>query len=326
MSRTGCRTGMLALLLAGCAGCAPGKAEVSRPETRPGAESAAPSMEELKNATYHALGIDRITVTLSGGRWTGKGVEEGASRPEVTLVEGMRATGDLDGDGRDEAAVLLAGSWGGSGTFTYLAVAARRKGSVDNPGTALLGDRVQVRDMKILDGRIFVDLVQAGPQDAACCPGELATRGWTLGKNGLTEFVSAAKTSRLSLETITGVEWVLAAWDLEAPAPSRPEVTLRFEEGRLAGSGGCNRYFASVTQGPAPGDLSVGPAGATRMGCPEPARSVESRYLSLLTSVRKFGFLAGRLALSYEKEGTAGALLFEARRPAPLEKGPSPSP
>lgn len=86
---------------------------------------------------------------------------------------------------------------------------------------------------------------------------------------------------------------------------------------RVAGRGGCNRYFAGITEGGPPGEVSIGPVGATRMACPEEVMEVESRYLGALESVVRYGFLAGKLALTYGEDDAAGVLLFTPREPAP---------
>ena len=52
--------------------------------------------------------------------------------------------------------------------------------------------------------QIVADLVQAGRQDAVCCPGELVTRRWRLGPNGLRGPGVATKAGRLTLKTIAG--------------------------------------------------------------------------------------------------------------------------
>ena len=54
------------------------------------------------------------------------------------------ATGDLTGDGIDEAVVALAHSAGGSGVFIYLAIVRDDSGNPDNTATISLGDRVRV--------------------------------------------------------------------------------------------------------------------------------------------------------------------------------------
>jgi hypothetical protein len=48
----------------------------------------------------------------------------------------------------------------------------------------------------------------------------------------------------------------------------------------------------------------------------QPASGVESRFLQRLQGVKKFGFMAGQLALSYEKDGAYGTMLFIGRAAA----------
>lgn len=274
-----------------------------------------PTLEELKNATYGGLESPDGPFDLVEGRWEGEPFDEGgASRPTVTLADDFRVLGDLNGDGIDEAVVVLAANAGGSGTFDYLAVVARADdGRVDNLATVALGDRVQIRDARIDDGQMVVDAVRAGPGDAACCPGELVRWGWRL-QEGRLEQTASETTGRLSLDAVAGSEWVLRRWSWDEPAPVTPEVTLSYVDGRLAGSSGCNRYTAPVTAGEVPGDLSVGVTIGTRMACPEPAASVEDRFLSLLGGTVKYGFVLGELALTYQMDdGTVGSMLFESR-------------
>ena len=40
-----------------------------------------------------------------------------------------------------------------------------------------------------------------------------------------------------------------AFWDVDDPAPTEPEVTLEYADEKLAGAGGCNRYFAPAKTG-----------------------------------------------------------------------------
>ena len=282
----------------------------------------APTLEDLKNATYVGLQDLSGPVTLKGGRWDGEPFEPGAaSRPSVVLAPGFRLTGDLDGDGTEEAVVVLAHSSGGSGTFDHLAVVKQTAEGLRNVATTPLGDRVAIRSARVEGGKLLVSVVRAGEKDAMCCPGELADLGWTLGGGKLNPVATAGVTGRLSLDTLAGTEWVLRAWDLEEPAPAEPEVTLAYMDGRLAGTSGCNRYTVGAKGGASPGDLTVGPAAGTRMACPEPQSAVEARYLEQLGGAKKFGFLLGRLAVSYEKDGGGfGTMLFEGRIPAPTTK------
>jgi hypothetical protein len=281
--------------------------------TQPAPEAPAPDLEELRGATFR--GIEGPgEVTLAEGVWEGAPfVAGGATRPTVSLVQGFRRVGDLDGDGVPEAVVLLAARGGGTGENLHLAVAKREGERIVNVATALVGDRVQVRDARIEEGRIVLDVVQVGPGDAMCCPGELLSRSWELRGSSLEELPASASAGRLSPEGLAGEEWVLRAWNVGEEAPAEPEVTLVYAEGRFAGSSGCNRYSAAVTAGETPGDLALGPAIGTRMACPPRIMDVESRFLAQLVGVRKLGFLGGRLALTHEKDGAAGTMLFARR-------------
>lgn len=282
------------------------------------ATEAPPTLEDARNATYRGLQIVDGPVTLVSGAWEGEPIGGGASRPRVTLAPGLHLLGDVDSDGTDEAIVLLSTNGGGTGDLLHVAVVDRHAGKIENTGTALLGDRVQVRDARIEDGRILIDLVQTGPDDAMCCPGELVTRGWHMRPAGLEEFVTTTKSGRLSLETIAGTEWVLRSWTRDEPAPPAPEVTLAVQDGRFVGSAGCNRYFAAATSGDAPGDVTVGPAGATRMMCPDAAMQVEDRFLAQLSNTVKYGFVLGQLALTYKTADGVATMLFAPGETSPV--------
>ena len=275
-----------------------------------------PTVEELKNATYAGLGERLGPVTLANGRWTGAPPASGAaSRPSVQLADDFRVVGDLDGDGLEEAVVVLTYSSGGTGVLSFLAVVTREDGTLRNVATTALGDRVQVRSARIDGGRLLVSAVRAGENDAACCPGDLVDWQWTLGEGRLNA-LGAVRTGRLSLATLAGTVWILRAWDLTSSAELEPVVTLSYDAGRFTGTGGCNRYFAVVEGGAMPGELKVGPLASTRMACPDPQSSVEARFLEQLRGARTFGFMLGRLAISHTRgDGSRGTMLFDASTP-----------
>lgn len=271
--------------------------------------SDAPTDAELRNLAY--AGILDEPVTLVEGRWEGEPfVEGGASRPRVELVRALSSSGDLDGDGKEEAVVLLAESSGGSGVNGYLAVVGRREGRPVHLGTALVGDRVQVRAARVADGKIVLDVVQGGPDDAACCPSQLATRTFALKGDSLEE-VSRDVTGTLSLAALDGTAWVLTHFSQTEPAPAEPAITLEVRDGRFGGSSGCNRYFGEPKAGDSPGAMSMGPVGGTRMACPEAIMIFETRYLQGLQSATRYGFLNARLSISWARDGDAGTLLFD---------------
>ncbi len=274
----------------------------------------APTAAELANATYS--GFEEGPVTLVEGRWEGEPYEEGgASRPSTGLVEDFALVGDLNGDGSNEAVVLVWQSSGGSGTFSYLAVMGRSDAGAKNLGTAEIGDRVKLRSGRIDDGSIIQDVLQPGENDAACGPTQLATRTWSMVDGQLTEGEMEI-TGTLSLDTLAGTEWVLTHLNRNEPISEEAEVSLVFGEGQISGKSACNRYSAGVEQGEAPGDLKIGLAMGTRMACPGDLMDLEHKYLDALTHVTGFSFLGGKLVLTWEKEGDWSIMLF-----APVSKG-----
>lgn len=267
--------------------------------------ASAPTAEEVRSATYAGFRDIDGPVTLTDGHWEGPPFAPGGeARPTVSLVEGIHLAGDLDGDGVEEAVVLLAEGAGGTGELMHVAVVGRQDEELVNRATAFIGDRVGIRDATLGDGdgRIRLDVIRSGPEDAECCPGELATLGLVFAGGQLQPFDTGVAPTRLSLESISGIEWVLRSWTWGEYVDAEPEVTLRYENGRFAGRSGCNQYSATAEDlaSDLPGDITVGPALGTRMACPDAEMAVERRFLKQLEAVSRMGFAAGRLVLSFE--------------------------
>lgn len=292
------------LALVACGGGAPN--ESSEAPAEAGTQPVTPTVAQAAEASYAGI-WDGADVTLSGGRY-----ENAEERSMVWLVEGVTATGDLDGDGVEDRVVVVAESSGGSGSYLY--VTALRASDQGRPlPVALIGDRVQLRDLSIDSGQVLMSVVQAGEQDAMCCPGEMASRRWVLG-DGVLQEQEVEVTGRLSLQAVSG-DWRLAEWNWQEPVDAAIEITLTIDGTALAGSSGCNRYNAQATEGDAAGDLSIGPVAGTRMMCPEPQMAAEQRYLTALGGAVKFGFLNGRLAITTVVDEQVATLMFA--RPAP---------
>jgi len=299
---------VLALLLA-LASCGPQRTEGNSGRQEPG------DSLDFANMTYGGIEEADGPVALADGRWEGAPFDSGAaSRPAVRLVRTLSAQGDLDG-GEPESVALLAASAGGTGSQLYAAIVARRDGRWRNIATAPVGDRVEVRDARVEARQLVLDVVEAGPEDALCCPGELATRTWELRGDSLVE-LPARVTGRLSPAVLEPVEWVLRAWSFDEPAPAEPVVTLRADGGNWAGSSGCNRYTLAVSPGEMPGEVKLGAAEDTRIVCPDPAGSIEERFLRALAGTTRFQFIGGQLALFHDSGDATGVLIFE-RRPPP---------
>ncbi len=137
------------------------------------------TFEHLANATYLSeFGADG-TVTLVDGRYEAPAAEGSASDLAVELSEFV-SEGDLDGDGVDEAAVVLVSSGGGSGSFYQLAVVAASSDGLVNVATAPLGDRVKIISFTVEDGAVAVNMLTQGPDDPMCCPSNEVLRIYRL--------------------------------------------------------------------------------------------------------------------------------------------------
>jgi heat shock protein HslJ len=194
--------------------------------------------------------------------------------------------------------------------------------AVVNLGTTMVGDRVQVKTGFIADGLITLDLIQAGPGEAACCPTQKALAGWRLIDGSLTPTESVI-TGTLSLEDLQGPEWHLAAIGWDDPVLEEPGVVIRFDGDKVTGTGGCNGYFGTVTSD-APGQLEFSAMGTTMMACPDPVMDLERRYLRALAAGSSYTFVAGRLVIGCETDDGPVALIFrrlESMEPA-IEEGP----
>jgi putative lipoprotein len=96
-------------------------------------------------------------------------------------------------------------------------------------------------------------------------------------------------------QALAGPEWRIT--DIAGtPVPAGISVTMAFEDGRVAGTSGCNRYFGGFEAGP--GTLKVGPAGSTMMACPEPMMKTEQAFLEALKQVTGFSVSGTSLTLT----------------------------
>jgi heat shock protein HslJ len=97
--------------------------------------------------------------------------------------------------------------------------------------------------------------------------------------------------------------WVLdqEASNLEAIAPEYV-VTATFDDGRLSGSSGCNRYNTTYT---ARGSrLGVSPnIASTLIACNQEATHVESSYIARLPTARSFSIRRDRLTVQTSTKG-----------------------
>ena len=123
----------------------------------------------------------------------------------------------------------------------------------------------------------------------------------------ITCLLAAGCTGQAPEPRLDGTGWTLTGYvhnGMMAQALSGTAVTLDFgNDGRITGSAGCNRYFASYeVKGTA---ITIGQAGSTMMYCDTPGvMDQESDYLTLLGQATTITVQSDKLTLA-EAKGTA---------------------
>lgn len=121
-------------------------------------------------------------------------------------------------------------------------------------------------------------------------------------------------------EPLVGTEWGLQWYhdgDAIVSVIAGTEVTAVFDdEGTVAGSAGCNRYFASYEVNGT--EMSIGPAGTTLMACMnEDIAEQERTYLALLNTTASLAIEGDRLSLM-DENGTVVLDFAKAQAPEAL--------
>jgi heat shock protein HslJ len=280
--------------------------QVAPPTSVPATASPANSLVDvLGNLSYTGLFPDQSIALKEGtGTYEGGGT--------VRLLDQLIVQGDVNGDGKADAIVLLDDQARGSGHFVWVAAVLDALGKPTPSEALMLGDRIGVKSVKIDNGQVVADIVGQGTGDTACC-GTWNIRKVLALKDGQLAEQSSQEISKVSLSDLNGT-WRLV--DLNShtePALPDVEVTLQIADGQISGSAGCNAYTSTVTGSAAdPSAFLVGPVAATKKLCPNPVMNQETTYLTRLGQVKSWKYDAGQLALLYASTGDVPQyLVFE---------------
>jgi hypothetical protein len=181
----------MTLMVCSCSPAAATQAASALPPTSAPTAVPALTVDELKNMTYTSAGLlDLIpkdnpikTIKLVNGQFHLKIDPNSASETVVSYVQS--AFGDLNRDGLDDAAVILASNGGGSGTFIFLVGVINHNGKGQDMAAVQLGDRIKIDGLMIKDGKIQVNYLKQGPNDPMCCPSQKTTSFYALNGNRL---------------------------------------------------------------------------------------------------------------------------------------------
>ena len=138
------------------------------------------SLDQLQNAQFLAPQYQR-TIQLSAGKY------EGGSGADYLMVELLpqMAAGDLNNDGINDAAILLAENGGGTGVFVSLVALRENVGGFSQSKAVLIDDRPQINSVTIKDGMIVVDAVIHSAGDTMALPTMKVVEEYTLSGSSL---------------------------------------------------------------------------------------------------------------------------------------------
>jgi hypothetical protein len=138
---------------------------ITETPAKPTAVSSDLTLDMLLNGTYQTPFYNR-TITLADGNY----LEGSDSNTFSVQMLNVYAFGDLNGDGKDDAAIILAENGGGSGTFESVIAVINQGGTPHQESQAQLGDRVLINSIDISSGVIHLNTVVHAPNDPMCCP------------------------------------------------------------------------------------------------------------------------------------------------------------
>lgn len=116
------------------------------------------SERSLAYTTYPLKGAPNDEAPLVNGVF-----EDLQANMKITLQRRPRATGDLDGDGDPDTAVLLSETTAGSGSFSWVAAVLNDRYAAAPAPAQFIGDRVVVQSLAIRDGVLTVRYLDRRP-------------------------------------------------------------------------------------------------------------------------------------------------------------------
>ena len=140
-------------------------------QAAPVTQTATPlTVADLQNAQYRTTYTVSRTVTLTDGVFADE-----AARLQIVLTEDT-AFGDLNGDGVDDAAAILAATVAEGEPSLNLVALIAQAGEPAIGGLILLGERVEINTLTIADGKITVDYLRPQPGDSTDSPPRQVTQ------------------------------------------------------------------------------------------------------------------------------------------------------
>ncbi|HTY40142.1 MAG TPA: hypothetical protein VMC43_03590 [Candidatus Paceibacterota bacterium] len=137
------------------------------------------------NAAYL---VDGQPVMLVNGKAETPAAPGSASKVK-TMMFGTSTPGDLNKDGRTDAAFFLVQDTGGSGTFYYAAAALNTPRGAQGLNAVLLGDRVAPQTIEIKNGQVVANYAMRQPNEPMTTPPSIGVSAYITLKGSALEIV-----------------------------------------------------------------------------------------------------------------------------------------
>lgn len=252
-------------------------------------------------------GLGAKVITLTQGVYQEKETGSDASTGRIVKVFSDPVYGDLDGDGDDDAVLMLYEQAGGSGTFYYVAVAINEDGVYRGTDTLFIGDRIAPQTLRIQDGRPIVTYADRGPKDPFSVQpsiGKSIVVHVDAKKYLIGELVQGdngeADPQRMTLG-MNDWKWIKMVHAPRTITPQKEGVFgLKFgADNRVQIKTDCNAVSATYAQQGT--KLSIGTIVSTKMAC---QNSQESIYVEMMSQVVSYSFTTkGELLLKLKDGG-----------------------
>ena len=228
--------------------------------------------ELLRNMEYQ-LPYSQKTVKLVDGDYK---ASEGESAFSANIA-GIIAFGDLDQDGRDDAAFILSEVDGTSEASISLVAVTTPAGQPVVVFSLPLGERELVNTIKIQSAHVILDMLVHSPNDQKCCPSQQVTKTFALAKGGLYLSHLTAKTPdgndrNIQIESPAGGTQVETSVNIKGAVTIAPfentlvyrvydELNTRLAEGSLqvnsAGPGATGTFEGNIDLSSAGSGLKI---------------------------------------------------------------------
>jgi hypothetical protein len=172
------------ILLAGCKSLTPATTSISPTSTVNVSQISPLTLDQLKNYPFLAPQYNQVATLKDGSYQTGSGADifSAVLQPEV-------AFGDLNRDGVEDTAVLLAENGGGTGVFVSLIAFLNENGVPMQAASVMVDDRPIINSLTISDGKILLGVTIHGPNDPMVNPTEKVSETFQLLGIGMTNLV-----------------------------------------------------------------------------------------------------------------------------------------